>query len=303
MIKAPAFLFPTTAIIIDDDAIYAKLMSQKIQSPLNIETYDRWDFLIKQKDRDFIFSPAVKESHDDVSVNQLIHKSIKDRKNYLSQLVSVVVVDLLLGDTTGIELFYQLNSPLIYKVLISNFIDLPHREEIKHAQNSGLIHAVLEKGPRLAQELSNTLITGQLRFFSALSNRILHNNDSCSYLSDTLFASHFRSMAEKFNPQYIWPNKEFNTFSLENNEDMQKSTLFITSLEEVKTLLDSENALTAPAKTIEQLDSGNFVLAHESPMLLDGTEWPQYIRPAKKLQGSSLTYLYNTQQENNLWTL
>jgi hypothetical protein len=301
MLKAPAFLFPTSIAIIDDDTIYPTLLINKIKSKSPIRSFSKPDFFLKEKDKDFIFLSEDVRPTDEPTINMLIQKTLHEHNNNLSDMLSVLIVDLHMNPTNGLELLYQIKSPFIYKVLISNFIDSPYEQEIKHAQNMGYIDAVLEKGVRLKEELPPVIINGQLRFFSLLGNRIYANAHVHNYLSDAIFIGYFLKLIKQLNPTFIWPNENLNTFRFEESSTNQIVTLFITNEDEIKVLLEGQGANTASEKDIKQLKSGDFMLCCKNPHLLDGTEWPYYLRPANKIRGSHSLILYNTFHENSSW--
>jgi len=298
MLKAPAFLFPTSAIIVDDDNLYAQLLIDRLTNCGPIKAYSNFDFLLKQKDKDYCFVEGSPDSTNYKNINSIIKKSIANKDNLLGDMISVMIFDLHMENMTGLELLYQIKSPFVYKILISNFIDSKFEEEIKHAQNAGIIDVVLDKGDRLKEELPKAIFAGQSKFFTLLSNQIFEKQETQNYLSDTIFSEHYLKMIDTFRPQFIWPEKDLAAFTFERQSPTHKKSIFITTTDEINTLLSGYNAGTALPKTVEQLKSGKFMLCHENPHNLDGCDWAYYLKPAKIVDGSTSNFLYQTIEES-----
>lgn len=299
MLKAPAFLFPTSVILIDDDYLYAQLLPDRLKNCPPMTAFSNFDFLLEQQENDFLLTNYDKNNIHKDHIYQNIKQSINNKTNQIKGVISVIVCDFHLQNTTGLELFNKLKSPFIYKILISNFID-PESEsedEIKNAQNAGIIDVVLEKGTKLREQLPNAIFTGQSKFFTLLSNQIFEKQETQNHLSDTILSNHFIKMIDQFRPEYIWPEIDLASFTLEKANSKQKKRVFITTTDEINTLLSGYNAETALATTIEKLKSGDFIICHENPHSLDGLEWAYHLRPASKIAGSNSNFLYHTIEE------
>lgn len=288
MIKAPAFFFPTDTVLVDDDHLYAQLFIDSLENTHRVEIIEENE-LLDQQDEDFIF-----RSHRPKNVIKDIETIIKEKKENQNRMVSVIVADLHMKDITGLELFRKLKSPFIYRILISNFADDERfKTEISDAQNAGIIHAVLRKGINLKNELPKIVAKGQQKFFTNLTTKICSNSTAINCLSDTAFSNHFFQLIDEYKPDYIWPDENLSVFIFEKKSRIEKKKLFVTTIDEIKTLLEGENSQSALLKTIEILKTGNFMVCHENPHLLDGEEWAFYLRAAKKISGIDATYLYH----------
>lgn len=287
MIKVPAFFFPTKTVLVDDDSTYAKLFIDSLECGHSIEFLNDIDRLINQSEEDFIFT-----ENRPINVEKLIENSINAPQENSAKIISVIVADLHMPNTTGIELFRKLKSPFIYRILISNFSrDGRFQDEINDAQNAGTIHAVLQKKESLRDELPKILAQGQQKFFTNLATRFYNNSIPVNCLYDTAFAGHFSQLIDEYNPDYIQPGKDFSYFTFKKKSKNEKMNLFVTTSDEIRTLLQGDTSRSALSKTIELLKTGDFMICHENPHMLEGEEWAFYLRPAQKINGSNTTYL------------
>ena len=56
MLKAPAFLFPTSVILIDDDYLYAQLLPDRLKNCPPMTAFSNIDFLLEQQENDFLLT-------------------------------------------------------------------------------------------------------------------------------------------------------------------------------------------------------------------------------------------------------
>jgi hypothetical protein len=293
MIKAPAFLFPTETILIDDDITYAHLLIDSMSRCNSISAMDNADIILKQKKSDFIFLDGHKDDGE-----ALVRSCLDREKNDAPNLVSVIVADLHMGSIRGLDIFYQLKSPYIYRILISNFIDERFQEEINEAQNCGAIDVVLQKGRNLKIELPSAIDMGQSKFFTLLSNNLLDTESNQNYLSDTEFAEEFKKLLNTYQPDFVWPHQGQTNFVFRKNGNGESQRVFITTPEENDMLIQSDSAHSAPKKALDMLKSGNHMICHTEPHNLDGNEWPFYLREAKKISGSKNNFLFQIEKSN-----
>lgn len=298
MLRTSAFLFPTTTVLVDDDNLYAQLLVDRLTDSPPIKVLSDFDLLLAQKDKDFIYLnfQDAKETNDDI--NTLIELSVKQKINRLNNVISVMIFDLHMTHMTGLEAFYQLKSPFIYKILISNFIDSQFKDEIKEAQNLGIIDVVLDKGSALRNELPKAVFAGQSRFFTKLSSQFFEKREAQNYLSDPAFSAWFQKAVEDFQPHFIWPERDLSSFTFERQEGNRTKKIFVSTQNEIEILLNGYNAESASVKTIEQLKSGDFIVCHSNPHGLEGSDWPYYMRKARKIIGANDTFFYGIIDES-----
>ncbi len=285
--KLPLTIFPTNILLIDDDIIYADLISQNMlnQEGLSISPIKEINTLIKQGENDFIFLPY---KHTNSNNNK--HLNSRDIRIKLENTVSVIAADFYMGDVNGLEFFKQIRSPFIYKILISNFIDFGYSKEINIAVNNGVIHAVLDKKHNFQKELKSSVNTGLKRFFSLLSSDFSHS-DIKSKVSDIKLAEFIWNTIEKIKPSYMESNDQCNMFKFYGADHEVKNSLFITTREDVNLLIDGYQAETASIEIMDKLKSNMYIIASEDPYSIEGERWGKYIRPAQEIIGNFNEYL------------
>lgn len=288
MLKVPAFFFPTDTVLIDDDQLYAQLFVDSLDHKSRVKVIEDINVFLNQKNEDFLFIGDRPKN-----IIGSIERCVEEKNDPLNRMISVVIADFHMADITGLELFKSLKSPFIYRILISNFIDERFQSAVNDARNAGIIDAVLHKGDSLKNELPKTIIKGQQKFFAKVGSRLYRNSIPQNCLTDTSFAGHFLRILDEYNPEYIWPETDFSVFTLEKKSKSEKKKMFITTPEEIQTLLDGDNSQSALPKTIAALKTGDYMVCHENPHTLEGEEWAFHLRPTKKIQGTDATYLYH----------
>lgn len=287
MLKVPAFFFPTETVMIDDDILYAQLFVDSLDGNTRVLIEDI-GMLLNQKDDDFLFIGDKPKN-----ILNSLEACIERKSDNLGRMISVVIADFHMPGTTGLELFRKLKSPFIYRILISNFIDERFRAEVNEAQNAGIIDASLPKGESLKADLPKAITKGQQNFFAKVGTALYRNSMPQNCLTDTAFANHFLEIWNEYNPDYVWPEADFSVFTLERKSKTERKKIFVTTPEEIQTLLAGDNSQSALPKTIAALQTGDFIVCHENPHILEGEEWAFHLRPAKKIRGTDGTYLYH----------
>jgi hypothetical protein len=250
------------------------------------------DFLLRQKNDDFLFIDGDMFKKAKIGDFEYIKSNLPAIKKS-STLISVVVSDLYMDTCSGTEIFSQLNSPYISRILVSNFIDYRKNSEIESLRNRGQIDIVLDKTNNLVEELPRAIRAAKTKFFTALSNTLYANACPFHAFSDTEFARFFISKIDEYKPDEINANSAFNRFIFSFNEKYLKIILYITDKREIQSYLESSAAESAPSELLAHLSSGEYMLCHNDDVLPEGSKWPLLIRPAKQLSGNNGKYLYS----------
>lgn len=290
MFKAPAIYFPTTVVVLDDDDIYGELLIKD----LNIENaryFKSPDFLLKQKKDDFLFIDNCmfeknKEGDKKYLINNL-NKLIESKK-----LISVIVSDLQMEKILGTELFNELSSPYIGKILISNFLKYQKDKKILLAIKNCKLDTSLDKSPEMPVELAEAIFATKIKFFTLLSNTLFPGITDDHPLMDLEFAKFFAAKIIEMKPQKIIPNNTLNSFNFELDNGTS-IVLRITDKDEINSYLSSLAAESAPKEVLKQMALGKFILCHDEDVLPDGQLWPLLIRPAKEFIGKNKNYYFS----------
>jgi hypothetical protein len=295
MFKAPAFMFPTKTVLMDDDHFFAELVAQSLSSKLVITPLFDTEVISQQKSSDLI--SVDQPSIDKPTLKQQIVAGIHAQQMPLDGLVSVIITDEHMGSLRGSTLLSELKSPFVRKILISNFIMLRPVPEVNQLRNRGLIHAVLDKTNNLFDQLPDVVQKSKIDFFTLLSQELF--SLKMNPLADTEFAALFVKLINEFNPDFISPAYNLQMFTFSKQAGKTPLKLFVSTKEQIEGLLDSHRVESAPKSIQSMLKSYEFALAHHDPMTLDGYCWEKYLRPAKKIPGQLTEYIFCTEMEAN----
>jgi CheY-like chemotaxis protein len=291
MFKAPAIYFPSTVVFFDDDPLYAKLLIERLQID-GLKHFESPDFLLKQKGDDFLFIDSDifrKAKTGDFEYVKAHLQALKKSKT----LISVVISDLHMDTYSGTEIFSQLNSPYIGRILVSNFIDYQKNSEVAELRNDGLVDIVLDKTKNFVEELPKAIKAAKNKFFTLLSNTLYSDVCDGHALFDTEFAKFFIAKIDEIKPYEIRANSTFNKFTFTFKEKHPNLILHITDKQEIQSYLESSAAESAPSELLAHLFSGEYMLCYEDDVLPDGKLWPLLIRPAKQFDGKNTRFFYS----------
>jgi CheY-like chemotaxis protein len=291
--KAPVAIFPTQSLMIDDDTLYTRLFTKNMLRNEGISiipsNVDLTNIILKQANNDFIY---LNEPSQIITANDLSKKPCEISRQ-LQETVSVLIADFHMPDMDGLEFFANIKSPFIYKILVSNFIEDEYLEKISNAVNEGIINAFLDKKKDLYKNLKKSITKGQNHFFTLLSNQIFHPDPA---MKDPDFSKFIWDMIEKIGPDTMHADEKICQFSFKNKDT--NKTLLVTTIEEINNILNSYQAEVASKHVIKNLSSHNFILACKDPFSIDGSEWDNFLQPAKKIRCRFNDYLFTVIDEN-----
>lgn len=298
MFKAPAIYFPSTAVLLDDDDLYAQILIKRL-AVNNLKYCESPDFLLKQKKDDFIFIDNDIINKNTNNEIEYIKKNIVNLKKS-AKLVSVLISDLHMKSMSGTEIFSEISSPHVGKILISNFIDFVEDDEIDDARNNGKIDIILDKTKNLKVKLPAAIEAAKMKFFSSLSNELYPHAANRHPLCDKEFAKLFVLKIHELRPERITPNTALNRFVFEFSNSKPNQVFHITEPYEISSILTSSGAESAPPEVLKHLSTGKYILCHEDDeILLDGRLWPLHIRPAQEFKGQKLKLFYHLSESVN----
>lgn len=291
--KVPVTIFPSETVFIDDDFIYAKLLTRNMRHDegVTITPTSDTEMLLAQGDNDFIYFHENNigdriSKITDLSINPLM------AQKQLTNTVSVIIADYFMPKINGIDFFKRIKSPYIFKVLASNFDDAVFSKKTNAAINEGIINAVLDKRRQFDKALKQSIFRGKNRFFSLISSEIitkpLSKNEK---FSDPELATFVWEFVREMDPEYMWANQELKAFFFKGRDKEADKTLHVFTSNDVNELCQSYHAESAPIEVIHRLQSHEFVLAYDNPFSIEGSKWLEFLRPAKKIKGRLNDYL------------
>ena len=114
MLKIPAFFFPTTVLILDDDKNFSRILKVTLGKDCYTHTFSNPNDLFTYLKQISSTTTSPRLSNSD-KVRSFIDSGTSQN------LISVIVTDYQLDDMTGIEVLNQVKLPSVQKLLISNF--------------------------------------------------------------------------------------------------------------------------------------------------------------------------------------
>jgi len=195
----------------------------------------------------------------------------------------------------GTEIFSELSSRHIGRILVSSFMEPESNPDITEAQNNGDVDIILSKTENFAVELPKAILAAKNKFFTALSNLLYPNAPAGHPLSDSEFAKFYISKINELKPKEIRANSKFTRFTFVGADDQPSYVLNITSEKEIQETINSQAAETVPSDLIAHLASGKYMLCHNEcdEVLPDGKLWPLFIRPAEEFRIRDTKFFYN----------
>lgn len=296
MFKAPAIYFPSTVIFLDDDPLYARLLIDRLKID-RFKHFESVNFLLKQKNDDFLFIDSdIFKKAEKCDFDYLKNNLLSIKKT--GTLISVIVSDLHMTNCLGTDLFSQISSPYIGRILVSNFIDYQKNNDIIEAKNNGFVDILLDKTKNFIDDLPKAILAAKIKFFTTLSNALFRHSAHNHPLADTEFAKFFIAKIEELKPEEIKTNSTFNRFTFIFTKEQPNLVIQITEKNEIQSYLDSSAAESAPSELLNHLSSGKYILCHDQDILPDGKLWPLFIRPAKSFDGRHAKFFYNISEVN-----
>ncbi|MCA9508992.1 MAG: hypothetical protein KC505_11275 [Myxococcales bacterium] len=292
--KIPSTIFPTQTILVDDDSLYGGLLAKNMECEYKcaIESMSKLDLTEDVNQKDILFL-----NDNTWTIDNGIFKENLSWKNScdsfeMAGCISVVVADLYMPKCNGLQLLEEIESPFVYKILISNHVidNLDH--QIKQALNDKTIHASIDKRDKnFKRELSKQIRLGKQRFFGKISDFINNSKDASIKASDPEVSRLFWNILENKDFSFLESDRSLRKFKVkdENRKDIRH--IFIDDDQTTTELLSSYQGQIAPNSVKEKLKSSKFILSCDNPYEVSGETWGEYLVPAKKVEGRTKNFL------------
>lgn len=224
-----------------------------------------------------------------VSVNiPEIHKEIYNASRFDS--ISTVIVDYATFCTNSIEFLQDIS---VKKILI---IDENDEEAAVDALNQGTIDAYIKKQQSISS-IKNTIKNQKESYFHDLSIPI----SAVFCLEDRLksifycnqFKNYFHDIKERYNIVEYYILEKSGTSFLCLDANGNHGVLIVSSREDLLTLLESQEATSAPPQIIDSLKKGSHTLFYRESTescLPAGHLWEDYLVKAESFQNKNGTY-------------
>jgi hypothetical protein len=276
MLKAPAFFFPTTILMLDDDRPYLEILTRLLSPNFKIVTFPDARSLEKHLKQDCVLAPdAPNEINQFLPLDSLAKMRGLVESGLAQYLVSAVVIDQHLDNELGCNLFAQLSDTCVQKVLISNFIQDEH---LREAYNRGLIDAFVPKmDVMFIESLTAVLRERQIQYF-ILKNRAVRELQGDNKFSDQSFCNYFKDLVERLSIISSIPNDDLNTFSMRSSRQDGDVLLYAASDHDFEAMVNSLQAETAPDAILTRINQRK-ALPIFNGALADGYLWAEHMRP------------------------
>lgn len=296
MLKSPVIYFPTTSVFVEDDPMFVNLLNKRMDIYPPLIPLNSPDRLLQQKERDLLFfHEEDREIGTDNFLKNITQISAKHN------LISVIVSDLHMREKSGTDLFYEVLSPYVGRILVSFYLDYHNNPEIIQSLTDNAIHIALDKSKELHTVLPEAIAKEKIKFFTRLSNTLFGKILNKHPLTDTKFSHFFNSLILKYKPLEIHANNNFSvfTFLFDKNQN-KKLKITVTDIKEIKSQLECHHAQLASASVITSLEKGERILCqNDEDILLNGDKWTLNLLPAQKFEGNQSTYFFNLTEEIN----
>jgi hypothetical protein len=208
MLKIPAFFFPTSVVILDDDAHFSKILQITMQDSFNIKAFSNHNEVTKLINNNGVFADEI-INFEPLSDSSKVKKFISSQTS--EKLVSVWITDYQLNQINGIDLLRKLDPPFVQRILISGFV---YEDIINEAYKQQIIHGYLPKiDTSLISSLKKTIEEMQERFFLNYCEQN-YPMPKKSKLCDQIFADFMKLLIKKYAITHMISSDDLSYFNL-----------------------------------------------------------------------------------------
>lgn len=300
----PNCLFPTTVLVVDDDARYlqAFALSEPVETMLyqtNQYSDQALTFLNTHHSQanflkgwvDTLDSNSFEHRVLDVNVQDL-HKEVYNPKRF--QQISTVLVDYDMPEMNGVEFCQKIQNPFIQKILVTGAAD---EHLAVDAFNKRIIDGFVRKQhPRFTQQIQENLIRAQENYFGKVM-KIMQEALALgnSALNDPAFIEIFKKIIEEKKIIEYYQFESTGSFLMLDGKG-QSYALFTYSEDKIQAdCLEISNDVEdelPPALKEAILSKEKMLCFHseQGKLLPEPSDWPKYLLPAQKIEGNQVYY-------------
>jgi CheY-like chemotaxis protein len=303
----PACFYPTTVLLVDDDALQNDLLSSQIQSVSPCKTFvnpiEAINFLNDYKANPLSESYAVVDESDDVNTGRIIKINFDGiAKKYFESgrhlEISIAVIDYHMPNMNGLELCKKIRKkhPNIKLVMLTAEADASVAIQ---AHNDKLIDFFIRKEKKDSIEKLLALIYEmQLSYFQDQSTLLFNSfiNNPIGYpkaLTDPVFAEFFFQMIKEQHIKEFYMINPFGDFLLvDRNNNI--SWMMIRTQDHLRLSYEiAEYAANEEMKDLAiKIKNGELAPFFKNEIISDipPENWSPYLYPLEKIQGENLYY-------------
>ncbi|MDN5871540.1 MAG: response regulator [Nitrococcus sp.] len=301
----PAYRFPSTVIVIDDDATFLTNLSLELDEGLAYRLFDSpkagLEHLQRRADHVHPYQRSLRPHQETGGWpmrDHLLCEDIAALEDVVTDPmrfseVSVVIVDYVMPGMNGLELCQHISNPYTKKILFTGVGD----EKIAvEGFNKGLIDRFIRKGwHNVAADLNQSIKELQAQHFQAASRLLQQsiNGDAAAFLQDPVFIYHFERLCEEYRVVEHYQLCEPNGFLLITDGGRPHRLIVLTD-EDLRVQREVIRDQGGPEPLLDKLASGSVVpyfwrcAGYYRPECLD---WEDSLYPAKVLSGAQRYYV------------
>jgi len=295
--------YPTTLMLIDDDAAFLKTVSMT----LDAKTYPHKTFTNPQEALTFVNQDTYREAFINrlmqpvedqdygeellgMYYNQLISEIFNPER---FQQVSVAIIDYEMPGMNGLQACEQIKNPHVKKILLTGAADESIAVE---AFNKGLIYQYIRKHKAgYMDSLNEAIRQAQQQYFKEISATLLDalaNRSDATALIDPTFTDYFQTIIDQNNISEYYLADPTGTFLMVDREKNLKS-LFTFDDGAIEAVTSSGQAESLPRDLFEKLKTREQIICYFDPFTQrypEGKVWVPYFRDPDTLKGAKGTY-------------
>jgi CheY-like chemotaxis protein len=287
MLKIPAFFFPTTVIILDDDKHFSQLLKMMLGEYFHIHTFSTPEEIEPYIHKNAVYMDTTVPNHFPLSTPNTVKSFLESGRSH--NLVSIWITDYQLEHKTGIEVLEKLNPPFVQRILMSNFVD---QTIVNSAYKYKTINAYLPKlDNEFIDKLKNTIQEMQEQFFVSYCEQMYELPLRRSKLCDQTFANFAKKIIKKYEITQMVGSKDLNLFQLESETKREKINLSVAEDQDFEDFINSMHGETVSPTVLSRLQQRLAIPCFPSGKIPDGSLWAEYMKPVTVLRGEKSYYI------------
>lgn len=295
----PVFSFPITIVCLDDDTLFLKSLTHKLNKALGSSIKSLQAFTNAQECLDTLknYTPPVDTK---LFFQQAVDNAIQFNFITLAQLhetidlieeIGILIIDQDMPGINGIELCRQLKDLPIQKILLTGRVELA---DPMNAFNNGVINCYINKeSPDLISELLFHIDRFSKKYFMEKTMPLLNHLETSSLLplSDPLFIDFFMKFCEKNHIIAYYLIDKNGSFLMKDRQG-QITYFVVYTQKNLTEFLDvyDDDEFSDIRKEIITDGKVPFFGAQVDPLQIDTTLWPNHLYAWNILNGRELYY-------------